>query len=311
MGNPRGRDWMKLFFIYGTDEWLKIGFLILNAISFIAITILLQIYFSPFISFLHSLLPSLPTPALRCSAAFAGSVLAVSALLLLIAAANILYSSLPLRWLMAQRMIAAVPDWSAVRTALDLGCHRGILLNVVALQLKKQGSSGRVVGLDRSRKTAIAALRRARAEGVQKYVTCREGDARRLPFAGGHFDVVVSAIHLSGIGAHSRRDSPAAASAERVRGLAELVRVLKPGGIGVVWDLVFVPEFAQRLKEMGMEEVRVSGSVTAYLTRSHMVSFRKPLTAAGAECERQIVTNIVGRNWALGEMKKKGSSALQ
>ncbi|PKU59688.1 uncharacterized protein LOC110116149 [Dendrobium catenatum] len=276
MSKSGGRDWMQIYSIYGTDEWQTIGFLFFHAFVFIISSLLLLLYFSPFLSFLHSLLPSLPTPFLRFAAGFSGSVLALSALCLLFAAANIMYSSVPLRWIMAQRMISTVPDWSAVRTALDVGCGRGILLNAVALQLKKQGSSGRVVGLDCRREIAVAALRRAGAEGVQEYVTCREGDARRLPFPDGYFDVVVSSIHLSGIGRRPG-DSPAAAAAERGRGLGEMIRVLKPGGVGVVWDLIFVPEFTQRLKEMMMEEVRVSERVTAYMVNSHMVSFRKPM----------------------------------
>ncbi|PKA62781.1 2-phytyl-1,4-beta-naphthoquinone methyltransferase, chloroplastic [Apostasia shenzhenica] len=278
MGKTTGRDWMQIYSIYGTDEWQTVAFLVCNALSFAVISLLLLLYFSPFLSFVHSVLPGLPLHFIRFAAGFSGSVLALSALCLLFAAANVFYSSLPLRWDMAQRIVAAVPDWSAVRTALDVGCGRGILLNAVALQLKKEGSSGRVVGLDGRRETAVAALRRASAEGVQEYVTCREGDARRLPFPDGYFDVVVSAVHLSSLG-RNPGDSPAAAAAERVRGLGELVRVLKPGGVGVVWDLVCGPDFAHKLKDMRMEEVRVSERVTAYMVGSHIVSFRKPITA--------------------------------
>ncbi|XP_039146162.1 uncharacterized protein LOC120283530 [Dioscorea cayenensis subsp. rotundata] len=274
MGKAAGRDWLQIYSIYGTDEWQTVGFLAVNAAAFAAAAILLLLYFSPFLALLHSLLPAAPLPALRYAAGFSGSVVAFTSAGLLYAAANVLYSSIPLRWEMAQRMVAAVPDWSAVRTALDVGCGRGILLNSVAMQLKKGGSSGRVVGLDRRRETAVAALRRAGAEGVQEYVTCREGDARGLPFADGYFDVVVSAVHLSGLGGGG---AAAEAAAERGKGLGEVVRVLKAGGVGVVWDLVCVPEYAQRLREMRMEEIRVSERVTAYMVSSYIVSFRKPL----------------------------------
>ena len=174
-----------------------------------------------------------------------------------------------------------LPDWSAVRSALDVGCGRGILLNSVAGRLKKEGGGGRVVGLAPRRDAAVAALRRAWAEGVGEYVTCRDGDARCLPFPDGYFDVVVSAVHLSEIA----RGLSAAAAAERGRGLGELVRVLKPGGVGVVWDLVCAPEYAQRLREMRMEDVRVSERVTAYLVGSHIVSFRKPAASAADNYE--------------------------
>ncbi|EHA8591215.1 putative 2-phytyl-1,4-beta-naphthoquinone methyltransferase, chloroplastic [Cocos nucifera] len=181
---------------------------------------------------------------------------------------------------MAQWMVAAVPDWSAVRMALDVGCDHGMLLNTVAMQMKKEGNGGRVVGLDRWRETAVASLQRAREEGVQEHITCREGDSRRLPFADGYFDVVVSAVHLNKLGGRrvAGRSRAAAAVAERARGLGEMVRVLKLSGVGVVWDLVCMPEYTQRLREMQMEDVRVSDRVTAYMVDSHVVSLRKPLT---------------------------------
>ncbi|XP_008775321.1 uncharacterized protein LOC103695709 [Phoenix dactylifera] len=284
-----GRDWMQIYAIYGTDEGQTVAFLSFHAAIFAAVSLLLLLYFVPILDFFHSLLPGVPLPAIRFAAGFTGSVAALSALCLLFAAGNVLYSSVALRWEMAQRMVAAVPDWVAVRTALDVGCGRGMLLNAVAKQMKKEGSGGRVVGLDRRRETAVAALRRAWAEGVQEYVTCREGDARRLPFPDAYFDVVVSAVHLSGLGrmAAGGGGSAAAAAAERGRGLGEVVRVLKPGGVGVVWDLVCVPELAQRLREMRMEEVRVSDRVTAYMVSSHIVSFRKP-TVASVEAQQPL-----------------------
>lgn len=111
--------------------------------------------------------------------------------------------------------------------------------------------------------------------GVQEYVTCREGDARRLPFPDNYFDVVVSAAFVRTIGKeHGQRSVEAAA--DRMRVLGELVRVLKPGGVGVMWDLVHVAEYVRRLQELRMDEVRVSDRVTAFMIRSHIVSFRKP-----------------------------------
>ncbi|CAK9175254.1 unnamed protein product [Ilex paraguariensis] len=176
----------------------------------------------------------------RFAAGFTGSVTALSAVCLFFAAANIFYSSVILRWDMAQRMVSSVNDWSTVKHALDLGCGRGILLNAVALQLKKAGSSGRVVGLDPTRMkkvSTLSTLRTAGIEGVQEYVTCREGDPRTLPFGDNSFDVVVSAAFVHTVGKEFGQKS-AAAAAERMRVLGEVVRVLKPSGVGVVWDLV-------------------------------------------------------------------------
>lgn len=186
-----------------------------------------------------------------------------------------LYSEVSLRWEMAQRMVATVGDWSGVKHALDVGCGRGMLLNAVAMRMKKEGSSGRVVGLDHQRKTAVATLRTSAVEGVQEYVTCREGDTRRLPFSDNYFDAVFSAVFLHTAGKEFGPHT-AAAAAERMRVLGELVRVLKPGHVGVVWDLLHVAEYVQRLKELKMEDIKVSERVTAFMVNSYIISFHKP-----------------------------------
>ncbi|XP_042500500.1 uncharacterized protein LOC122078545 [Macadamia integrifolia] len=269
-----GRDWRQIYAIYGMDEWQTVIFLLIHALLFSFLAVFFILYFNPLCSAVESLSPALPVGASRFIAGFTCSVTAISAVCLFFATGNIFYCSVSLHWEMAQLMINVVTDWSTVKTALDVGCGRGILLNAVALQLKKEGSSGRVVGLD-CRKTAVATLRTAVLEGVQQYVTCKEGDARRLPFADDYFDVVVSAVFLHTVGKELGHRT-AAAAAERIKGLGEVVRVLKPDGVGVVWDLVHVPEYVQRLQELRMEDIRVSERVTAFMVSSHIVSFRKP-----------------------------------
>ncbi|KAJ9567875.1 hypothetical protein OSB04_003841 [Centaurea solstitialis] len=268
-----GRDWTQIYAIYGMDDWQTPMFLLIHAMFFSASSVFFLIYFDPICASFESILPSVSIA--RFVAGFTGSVTALSAVCLLYASGNLFYSSIALRWDMAQRMVSAVHDWSTVKTALDVGCGRGILLNTVAMQLKKEGSSGRVVGLDR-KNTTVSTLRTAGREGVQEYVTCREGDARRMPFPDGYFDVVVSAGYLHTVGKEEFGEGTAAAGAERMRAVGEVVRVLKEGGVGVVWDLVHVPEYVQRLHELKMEEVRVSEPVTAFMVTSHIVSFRKP-----------------------------------
>lgn len=54
------------------------------------------------------------------------------------------------------------------------------------------------------------------------------------------------------------------------------MRVVKPGGLCVVWDLLHVPEYVRRLQELKMEDIRVSERVTAFMAGSHIVTFRKP-----------------------------------
>ncbi|KAK7244366.1 hypothetical protein RIF29_39187 [Crotalaria pallida] len=266
------REWTQIYAIYGMDQWQTLIFLLCQAILFSVLSILYLLYFSTICTFFQRLLSS---GAARFAAGITGTFISLSAVCLYFAAANFFYSAVPLHYDMAQRIVSAVSDWSSVKLALDLGCcGRGILLNAVATQLKKEGSSGRVVGLDRSKAYTLSTLRTAVTEGVGEYVTCREGDATRLPFSDNCFDVVVSGVfvHTVGVG----RRSAAEAAAERMRAVGEVVRVMKPGGVGVVWDLLHVPEYVTRLKELKMEDVRVSERVTAFMVSSHIVSFRKP-----------------------------------
>ncbi|XP_068644467.1 uncharacterized protein [Aristolochia californica] len=274
-----GRSWLQIYRIYGLEEWQTVILLLIHALVFSMVSLLILFHFTSLSSVIHSLVPFLPQGGPRFVAGFSGALTALLSLCLFFAAHNFFQSSLSLNWIMSQRMLSSITDWSSVKSALDLGCcGRGILLNSVALQLKKQGSSGRVVGLDHRRRTALGTLRTARAEGVQEYVTCREGDARRLPFADNYFDAVVSGLYLHGVGREYGQRSGAAAS-ERMKGLGEVVRVLKPGGVGVLWDLMCVPEYVERLHELRMEEIRSLERVTAYMVSSQIVSFRKPREA--------------------------------
>jgi SAM-dependent methyltransferase len=62
-------------------------------------------------------------------------------------------------------------------------------------------------------------MRNARIAGVADRATARVGDMRELPFGDGEFDAVVSSYAID----HLRR-------AERPKAIAEVARVLKPGG---------------------------------------------------------------------------------
>ncbi|XP_065862153.1 uncharacterized protein [Euphorbia lathyris] len=274
------RDWTQIYAIYGMDQWQTLLFLLFHAMFFSILSVLFLFYFDSLCKILETAVllfasSARATGAARFSAGFIGCVTALSSVCLFFAAGNFFYSSVALHHDMAQRMVSYVNDWSSVKTALDIGCGRGILLNAVATQLKKTGSSGRVVGLDRSKRTTLSTLRTANMEGVGEYVTCREGDVRSLPFGDNYFDVVVSAVFVHTVGKEYGPRTVEAA-AERMRVLSEIVRVLKPGAIGVLWDIVHVPEYVRRLQELKMEDIKVSQRVTAFMVSSHIVSFRKP-----------------------------------
>jgi demethylmenaquinone methyltransferase / 2-methoxy-6-polyprenyl-1,4-benzoquinol methylase len=104
-------------------------------------------------------------------------------------------------------------------SALDVACGSGKLTVALA---KVAGPEGRVVGLDFSPQM----LEIARHE--HPTLEFLEGDALNLPFEQGTFDAATIAFGLRNL-------------ADPVRGLAEMLRVLKPGSCGVVLEFVKPP----------------------------------------------------------------------
>lgn len=144
-------------------------------------------------------------------------------------------------------------DLRGDETILDLGCARGAVTTLAAARVP----SGVVVGVDTWARTGwLAGNRRgpddqiaknnARVEGVADQVQFLAGDLDDLASDGNHFDVVVSG---GGIG---RLGSPAA----RLDAIDEAVRVAKPGGRLVIADVRNTRRYAERLEELGCEDVR-------------------------------------------------------
>jgi ubiquinone/menaquinone biosynthesis C-methylase UbiE len=103
---------------------------------------------------------------------------------------------------------------------LDVGCGTGTL----ALGVQPfVGSAGHVVGLDPS--TEQIARARARATRRLAPIEFRVGVIEQLPFANQTFDVVLSTLMMHHLGAGLKR-----------QGLAEIARVVKPGGRLVIAD---------------------------------------------------------------------------
>jgi arsenite methyltransferase len=104
---------------------------------------------------------------------------------------------------------------------LDVGCGAGIDMLLAA---RAVGRSGRVIGLDVT-PAMIERTRRHAAEAGLGNVDVREGQMETLPLDNASVDVVVS----NGVLNLSTRKS---------RALAEMLRVLRPGGRLALADLV-------------------------------------------------------------------------
>ena len=157
------------------------------------------------------------------------------------------------KWKYASRIRSEIFDSVALRgdeKVLDVGCGSGLLLNGAAMRL----SSGKATGIDiwspHSGGGNLELLwKNARAEGVADKIEFREADARKMPFEDAAFDVVVSSGALHHI-SHNFEDHE--------RAVREMVRVLKPGGRIVIWDITHMIEAtASKMKSLGIEcEVR-------------------------------------------------------
>ncbi|HKF19685.1 MAG TPA: class I SAM-dependent methyltransferase [Candidatus Dormibacteraeota bacterium] len=161
---------------------------------------------------------------------------------------------------------------------LDMGSGRGAVLLMAAKLLP----AGMAVGLDlwrsidQSGNRMETALANAEAEGVRDRVQLHTGDMSEMPFPDDAFDIVLSSMSIHNI----------KTAAGRSRAVSEAVRVLRPGGRLLVADIIATGEYANRLHELRMEDVRrrplgwrfwYGGPWVA----ASLVTARKP--AAGAE----------------------------
>jgi ubiquinone/menaquinone biosynthesis C-methylase UbiE len=120
---------------------------------------------------------------------------------------------------------APILDLAELRSGdalLDVGTGPGYLARAAAPRV---GESGRAVGLDASPEMIAQARKRATQEASSAEFV--EAEAQTMPFADGEFGVVVSRLAMHHLPGEAREQA-----------LAEMSRVLRPGGRLVLVDML-------------------------------------------------------------------------
>jgi arsenite methyltransferase len=151
-------------------------------------------------------------------------------------------------------------------TVLDVGCGHGLMLIGAARRLPR----GRAIGIDlwshrdQAANSAEATLANAEAEGVGERVEVRDGDMRNLPFDDASIDVVVSSLAIHNVPTPD----------ERALAIAEIVRVLRPGGRVGILDIAHVGDYARILRERGCTVDRVAFVPTIFPPTRELIASR-------------------------------------
>ncbi len=123
------------------------------------------------------------------------------------------------RQALLQRVVA-LAELQPGESVLDVGCGTGSLAIVAK---ERVGAAGRVCGIDPSVSLLAGARRKAARRNLA--IDFQRGVIERLPFADQSFDAVLSTIMMHHLPDDIKR-----------QGLAEIARVLKPGGRLLIAD---------------------------------------------------------------------------
>jgi SAM-dependent methyltransferase len=162
--------------------------------------------------------------------------------------------------------------WTGGEQVLDVGCGRGLLLCGAAKRIASTGGGGHATGIDiwstvdMGGNAQTATQRNIDLESLTDRCTLVSAGAQQMPFPDAHFDVIVSNLCL-----HNIYDAPT-----RHKALAEIVRVLKPGGQALISDYKLTSEYAKKLSEAGFEVRRERGTLWTAFPPLDVVIARKP-----------------------------------
>lgn len=164
-------------------------------------------------------------------------------------------------------------NWRGDELVLDVGCGRGLLLAGAAKRMAALGGTGRVTGIDiwsnvdMGGNAESATRANLDMEGVSDRCELVSVPAQEMPFPDASFDVVVSNLCL-----HNIYDRPT-----RTAAVAQIARVLRPGGVALISDYKLTGEYAEQLQGAGLTVRRKMGGPLAMFPPLRVVMARKPL----------------------------------
>src|ERR1051325_1798702 len=161
-------------------------------------------------------------------------------------------------------------QWTGSEQVLDVGCGRGLFLIGAAKALTTRTATGvdmwRAENLCGNRPDAT--LENARLEGVAERVKVETADMRKLPFPDASFDTVVSSVAIHNL----------YAAEDRAKAIAEIARVLRPQGQGLIDDIRHGAEYTRLLTAAGCTVRRTDARAASLLLTIVTFGALQPVT---------------------------------